>query len=162
MHDRLSSRRPTSILLGCSALLCIVVFTTQLEGDERAAVRTLQSIVDELRGQLALPVEVTASIVPSNALLVSVQPVSGRKAFQMSFQQSFLDGLDADEVKTIVAHELGHVWIFTHHPYLQTEVGANDIALRVVSRESLERVYGKVWAHQGVKGSLARFVRDPR
>ena len=162
MHDRMLFRRTTSVLLGCSAFFLMVGFTTQLEADERAAIRTLQSIVDELRGQLALPVEVTASIVPSNALLVSVQPVSGRAAFHMSFQQSFLDGLDADEVKTIVAHELGHVWIFTHHPYLQTEVGANDIALRVVSRESLERVYGKVWAHQGVKGSLARFVRDPR
>jgi hypothetical protein len=161
MHDRLP-HRTTSILLGCSVLFLMVGFTTKLGGDERAAVRTLQSIVDELRGQLALPVEVTASIVPTNALLVSVQPLDGRAAFQMSFQESFLDGLDADEVRTIVAHELGHVWIFTHHPYLQTEVGANDIALRVVSRQSLERVYGKVWAHQGVKGSLARFVRDPQ
>ena len=161
MHPRLS-RRTTTTLLAYFALFLMVGFTTNLEGDERATVRSLQSIVDELRGQLAMPVEVTASIVPMNALLVSVQPVAGRASFQMSFQESFLDGLDADEVRTIVAHELGHVWIFTHHPYLQTEVGANDIALRVVSRESLERVYGKVWAHQGVKGSLARFVRDPQ
>ena len=33
-------------------------------------------------------------------------------------------------------HELGHVWIFTHHPYLQTEQLANRIAMRLVSRTS--------------------------
>jgi hypothetical protein len=162
MHDR-RPRRALSTLLGCSVLLFMVVFPTQSAADERRdTVRTLQSVIDELRAQLALPVEVTASVVPSNTLLVSVQPVSGRTSFEMSFQQSFLDGLDADEIRTIVAHELGHVWIFTHHPYLQTEVGANDIALRLVTRDSLERVYGKVWAHQGVKGSLTRFVRNPQ
>jgi hypothetical protein len=125
-------------------------------------IRTLQSVIDELRVQLALPVEVTASVVPANSLLVSVRPVGGRSSFEMSFQESFLDGLDADEVRTIVAHELGHVWIFTHHPYLQTELGANNIALRLVTRESLERVYGKVWAQKGVKGSLTRFLPAPR
>src|SRR5688500_7647393 len=156
MHPRLSRR--TTTLLGCFAVVFMVGFTTKIEGDERAAVRTLQSIVDELRGQLALPVEVTASIVPSNALLVSVQPAAGRGSFQMSFQESFLDGLDADEVRTIVAHELGHVWIFTHHPYLQTEAGANDIALRVVSRGNLERVYAKVFSNRSVKGDLTRFL----
>ena len=161
MHDRLH-RSSINAVVVCSALLVIVAFSTNTGADERRdTVRTLQSVIDELRAELALPVEVTASVVPSNTLLVSVQPVSGRMSFEMSFQQSFLDGLDADEIRTIVAHELGHVWIFTHHPYLQTEVGANDVALRLVTRESLERVYGKVWAHQGVKGSLGRFVRNP-
>ena len=76
----------------------------------------------------------------------------------MSFQESFLDGLDPDELRTIVAHELGHVWIFTHHPYLQTERGANDVAMRVVSRENLERVYARVFANLGVKGDMTRFL----
>ena len=57
----------------------------------------------------------------------------------------------------MVAHELGHVWIYTHHPYLQTEQLANQIAMRVVSRESLDSVYGKVWADAG--GPLPRFYR---
>ena len=60
-----------------------------------------------------------------------------------------------DELAAVIAHELGHVWIFTHHPYLQTEELANQIALRVVTRISLDSVYQKVWAHTGAKGTLA-------
>ena len=56
------------------------------------------------------------------------------------------------------AHELGHVWIYTHHPYLQTEREANTVAMRAVPRASLERVYTKVWEHQGTIGDLARFL----
>jgi len=52
--------------------------------------------------------------------------------------------LTDDDIKAVVAHELGHVWIFTHHPYLQTEQLANEIAMRLVTRESLEPVYAKV------------------
>jgi hypothetical protein len=46
------------------------------------------------------------------------------------------------------------VWIFTHHPFLQTEAGANDIALRLVSRDALTGVYDKVWRRAGAKGAL--------
>ena len=157
MHARLSAARPTFRSSLC-ALLVLVGFTTNSAADERAATRTIQSVIDEVRGQLALPVQVTAAIVPSNDWLVSVAPVTGRTQFVMSFQESFLDSLDPDELRTIVAHELGHVWIFTHHPYLQTERGANYVAMRVVSRENLERVYAKVFANRGVKGDLAKFL----
>jgi len=58
-----------------------------------------------------------------------------------------------------IAHELGHVWIFTHHPYLQTELLANQIALKVVTREELERVYEKVWKDKG-KGDLKDFLGE--
>ena len=157
MHDRLP-RRAIRTLFGFSVAWFIVGVPTNTAADERAAVRTIQSVVDEVRVQLGLPVGVIVSIVPSNALLVSVQPINGRATFEMAFEESFLAGLDADEVRTIVAHELGHVWIFTHHPYLQTERGANDVAMRVVSREHLERVYAKVFANRGVKGDLAKFL----
>ena len=60
----------------------------------------------------------------------------------------------------MIAHELGHVWIYTHHPYLQTEQLANQIALKVVSRESLDSVYGKVWPDAEAKGSLPRFPEE--
>jgi hypothetical protein len=30
--------------------------------------------------------------------------------------------------------------------------------MRVVSRETLERVYGKVWERSGAKGDLVRFL----
>ncbi len=35
---------------------------------------------------------------------------------------------------------------------------ANQIAMRAVSRQSLERVYGKVWERGGAKGDLVRFL----
>ena len=77
----------------------------------------------------------------------------------MAFEGAFVDSLTDDELRAVVAHELGHVWIFTHHPYLQTEQLANKIALRVVTRETLERVYDKVWpqgAPLGAPDSLPR------
>jgi hypothetical protein len=88
-----------------------------------------------------------------------VQPVDGGPAtFQMRFEERFLAGLDEDDLKAIIAHELGHVWIYTHHPYLQTERLANTVAMRAVPRESLERVYSKLWERDGTKGDLARFI----
>ena len=96
-----------------------------------------------------------------NPLMVSVEaPPDRQGAYQLSFEGRFLDGLSDTELRAVVAHELGHVWIFTHHPYLQTEELANRIALRVVSRENLDEVYAKVWAHGGVRGTIARFPGD--
>ncbi len=119
----------------------------------------VQALVDELTTALALRVAVTVSIVESNPLLVSVDPPTrARTSFEMSFEGAFLDQLDDEDLRAVIAHELGHVWIFSHHPYLQTERGANNVAMRVVSRESLEKVYSKVWAHAGTKGDLARFL----
>jgi hypothetical protein len=48
--------------------------------------------------------------------------------------------------------------VFTHHPYLQTERLANQIAMRVVSRGSLAGVYRKLWERGGVKGDLQAFL----
>jgi hypothetical protein len=91
--------------------------------------------------------------------LVSVQPLDRASGtFQMEFDERFLATLDQDDLKAIVAHELGHVWIFTHHPYLQTERLANSVAMRAVPRASLERVYSKVWERDGTKGDLIRFL----
>ena len=73
---------------------------------------------------------------------------------------SFLDALNDEELEAAVAHELGHVWIFTHHPFLQTEELANKIAMRAVTRETLQRVYAKVWERGGTKGDLAWFLGD--
>ena len=76
----------------------------------------------------------------------------------MEFEEGFLPSLERDELRAIIAHELGHVWIFTHHPYLQTERLANTVAMRAVQRASLERVYSKVWERQGTKGDLTQFL----
>ena len=53
--------------------------------------------------------------------------------FKLAIDVAFLEALTDDELEAAIAHELGHVWVFTHHPHLQTEELANQIALRVVS-----------------------------
>lgn len=154
-----------------SVAACLLTISLQLiqpavlqarstEPDTMAAAEA-QQIVDRLRSELSLDIDIVTVIVPANARLVSVQRRSHRSdrdAFLMSFDARFLAQLDEDELTAIVAHELGHVWIFTHHPYLQTERLANTVAMRVVSRESLERVYTKVWERDGSKGDLAHFL----
>jgi hypothetical protein len=154
---RHSSRRNLFTLVCVSAIL--FGLAAEMNAGELIGEQALQELVNTLKAQLGIDAVVLAAIVPTDPLLVSVQPVAGRAAtFRMAFDKQFLAGLDADDLKAIVAHELGHVWIFTHHPYLQTERLANTVAMRAVSRESLERVYSKVWDREGTKGDLARFL----
>jgi hypothetical protein len=125
---------------------------------ERSAV-TIQRLVDDLRSRLAIDSSVSVSIVPSNARIVSVSPPRATdRPFELVMEGAFLNALSDDELSAAVAHELGHVWVSTHHPYLQTERLANTIAMRVVSRDSLERVYEKMWARGGRKGDLLAFL----
>jgi Rps23 Pro-64 3,4-dihydroxylase Tpa1-like proline 4-hydroxylase len=100
------------------------------------------------------------SIVARNEKLVSVERSKRRHGeFILSFDETFLNGLEDSELSASIAHELGHVWIFTHHPYLQTELLANQVALRVVTRENLEKIYEKVWKDKG-KGDLKEFLGE--
>jgi hypothetical protein len=145
------------------ALLCLPALLIgngiRLNAGERANTRAIQELVNGLKTQLGIDAVVSTEIVPTNTLLVSVQRVDGDSgSFRMTFEEQFLTSVDQDELKAIVAHELGHVWIFTHHPYLQTEQLANTVAMRAVPRASLERVYSKVWERQGTKGDLVRFL----
>jgi Peptidase family M48 len=132
---------------------------TEAEAAEaHAKAQRVQGVIDDLRSRLSLSRDVVAAIVPVNPLVVSVlSPVEHGDAYRVAFEGSFLDTLSDDELRAVVAHELGHVWIFTHHPYLQTEELANKIALRVVPRESLVRVYDKVWPHGAPVGVPVRF-----
>jgi Peptidase family M48 len=148
------------------ALLPRRVFARRLSGPKTAAASTsalsllarerqLQDLVDSFRARLTIPDAVVVSIVPENKLMVSVQRLKDHDlGFTVTFEAGFLDSLDEDELGAVIAHELGHVWIFTHHPYLQTEELANEVALRVVSRASLDGVYEKVWKRTGTKGDL--------
>lgn len=118
----------------------------------------VQTIVDDLRSRLAIPYEVVVELVPSNARLVSVARSDDR--FHLSVEDGFFATLSPEERLAAIAHELGHVWIFTNHPYLHTEQLANRIAMQVVSRESLASLYEKMWARGGTKGDLTRFLGE--
>lgn len=120
----------------------------------------VQSIVDDLRSRLGLAPSVRALSVSENSRVASVRKdAEQRNAFVLSIQEDFIDSLTDDELSAVAAHELGHVWIFTHHPFLQTEELANEIALRAVSREALDQLYDKVWKRTGQKGELEYFPR---
>jgi hypothetical protein len=146
--------------------LLMSFFTPSLLAEERvnsdAVIEgRIQSLVETLKSRLQLAPPVVVTIVPSNALMMSVEaPTDPKKAFTLSIDANFLGTLADDELEAAIAHELGHVWIFTHHPYLQTEELANQIAMRAVTRASLERVYAKVWERGGTKGDLARFLGE--
>ena len=135
-----------------------------------AAVTTpaaLQKLVNAMRKELDVTHAVRVEVVVHNPLKASVEPVKVEtrkgttRAFRLAIERAFLDKLTADELRAVIAHELGHVWIYTHHPYLQTEQLANAIAMRVVPRDNLAKVYSKVWAEAGPAGSLPRFGEEP-
>ena len=153
------SRYPSFIVISVLTL----AFATPGSSADRAGsagsmVATLQLLVSDLKERLSLPAPVVVTIVPSNTLMMSVEAPSDENGpFVLSIDADFLESLTDDEIEAAIAHELGHVWVFTHHPFLQTEELANQIAMRAVSRESLERVYEKVWARGGSQGTLVRF-----
>jgi Zn-dependent protease with chaperone function len=116
----------------------------------RLSVAQLQEVVDELKTRMSISATVAVVIVPGNPRILSVtMPQNADEPFRLVIEDGFFVGLADDELRAAIAHELGHVWVSTHHPYLQTEKLANEIALRVVSRDSLERVYEKARSRSG-------------
>ncbi|MGE3886691.1 MAG: hypothetical protein AB7H81_09675 [Vicinamibacterales bacterium] len=150
-------------LAAASAVLLNPVSAMATVADERAEeARQLQLVVDGVRARLGLDGAVTVSVVEADPHHLSVRPpVEAGAPFVVQVEQAMLVLLTTDEVEAAIAHELGHVWVFTHHPYLQTERLANEVAMRVVSRDTLVRVYEKVWKQDGVKGDLERFLGEP-
>lgn len=164
LHSR---RRPGSVLSFCLLLLLFPghVAVTRAVGPERFIPdprdeQRIQEIVNEFMTKLTLAHKIAVAVVPKNPLMVSVEYADASTGFLLTVEEDFINELTQDELEAAIAHELGHVWIFTHHPFLQTEVLANQIAQRLVPRSSLVQVYEKVWRRQGSKGDLARFVAD--
>jgi hypothetical protein len=128
---------------------------------ERSIV-SLQDLTDDLRGRLHITERVHVTLVDHNPLVMSVETLAGRTGpFVISVDREFIQELNLPEVEAAIAHELGHVWIYTHAPYVQTERLANDVAMRVVNRAAFEPVYEKVWARTGIKGNLIEFIGPP-
>ena len=130
--------------------VCVCVLTCASNahaGDEQTRI---QHVVDDLKARLSIAQPVNVSLVATNPKLFSVVPAErDRGTFLLSVEEDFAQTLTDDELRAAVAHELGHVWIFTHFPYLQTEQLANDIAAKVVSKDSLTPLYDKVWKKVG-------------
>ena len=119
----------------------------------------LQRAVDRLRGQLGIRERVNVSVQPRVSRVVSVEaPTDRGQPFKLHIDDRFLVRLSEDELDAAMAHELGHVWLFTHHPFLHTERLANQIAMRVVPRRSLAKMYDKLWEHGRTKGDLNAFL----
>ena len=139
-------------------MMSLLGATAGLAGAGRQTLFDIQSVVDEVRDALGLSASIRVVVVDSNPRLASVVPVRGAAGeFELSVELAFLQELTLGELRAVVAHELGHVWIYGNHPYLHTEQLANDIALRVVDRASLESAYRKVAARGGP--DAARTVR---
>jgi hypothetical protein len=108
-------------------------------------------MIQEFSSRLGVREDVIFSFDSGNARLISVQRVpTEAELFHLSLDEDFLRTLDERELRAAIAHELGHIWIFTHFPYLHTESLANQYALKLVSREDLSRVYEKarIWKNR--------------
>ncbi len=121
------------------------------EGEElNLRERKIEHMIEDFSHRLGITQQVTVSMVPGDTLLASVRPISANaEVFEISFDPQFIQTLDDREISAAVAHEFGHIWIYTHFPYLQTEALANQLALKLVSREDLDSVYEKVWKWKG-------------
>ena len=130
--------------------------------EEKTAAVSLQHLTDDLRTRLEIEQRVQVRLVDHNPLVMSVETLDGRTGpFVISVDRDFVHELTADEIEAALAHELGHVWIYTHAPFVQSERMANDIAMRVVRRSAFEPVYEKVWTRTGIKGNLIEFIGPP-
>ena len=133
-----------------------------MEPNAEKSIVSLQDLTDDLRGRLHITERVHVTLVDHNPLVMSVETLAGRAGpFVISVDREFIQELNQLEVEAAIAHELGHVWIYTHAPYVQTERLANDVAMRVVNRSAFEPVYEKVWARTGIKGNLIEFIGPP-
>lgn len=129
----------------------------------RTETAVLQDVTDDLRTRLRIAEHVQVEIVDHNPLVMSVETLAGRSGpFVITIDRSFIHDLNPTETEAAIAHELGHVWIYTHAPFVQTERLANDVAMRVINRSAFEPVYEKVWARTGIRGNLIEFLGPPQ
>jgi hypothetical protein len=143
------------------ALLLAILMQGPPAGRTEQNIRRIRVVVNGLKKQLGIKEEIRTAVVERNNLVVSVSPVDDQKRiFEISFEKGFLDMLDEEDLYAVVAHEMGHIWIYTHHPFLQTEDLANDIAYKAVSIDAMDRIYEKLRARQAIISPLEASMRD--
>jgi hypothetical protein len=148
-----------AILIASAAPALIFAEESDLPPAPSVSQEYLETVAKEFQTQLDLPVAVLVSVIEKNKFLVSVHRSKElRDTFVILFEREFLSTLVEEEARAVIAHEMGHIWIFTHHPYLQTEALANQKAAELVPRESLRNVYEKVWRIEGQKGTFDEFL----
>jgi hypothetical protein len=143
-------------------LLCMSVQGSTLTGFTPKA-GTRMPRLDEVASTLALALEVSRRVevlvVTRNDLVVSVEPLlAPAEGYRVVFEQKFFDQLNDAEIAAALAHEIGHVWIYNHFPFLQTEALANEIALKVAPRKAMASLYDKLWMYTGVKGNIEELL----
>jgi hypothetical protein len=110
-----------------------------------ARLEAIQTMVADFGNRLEITERIYVTISTDRERLVSVRRLNDEgRSFLITFDDSFVSALTEEELRAAVAHELGHVWIFTRRPYLQTEALANRKAAQLVPAESLEKLYMKV------------------
>src|SRR4051812_34458325 len=105
--------------LGYRFRLALCVCTLARAGNAHASDQQerIQRVVDDLKARLSITQVVDVTMVDHNPKLFSVVPVErSRVTFLLSADEDFSRGLSDVELRAAVAHELGHVWIFTHFP----------------------------------------------
>jgi hypothetical protein len=127
-------------------------------GPPKAQAEAVQLVVDSLRERLGISAAVTVTMVERDDRRLSVRREPGHEKFALSVERGFAGQLTGEQLQAALAHELGHVWIHTHHPYLQTEQLANRVAMRAVPRQQLVAVYSTLWGADAVHGSLEAFL----
>lgn len=167
-HSPSGRRRSLVGRRGSFVLAGLLVFAPAGTASEHRALTVearesaLQQLTDALRAEMDIDAPVMVTLVERNPLVASVGPAQGHQGvFLLSIERGFFETLTDEELAAVVAHELGHVWIYSNHPYLQTEQLANRIALRAVPRQSLERLYEKLWGAGALEGRLSSFLGLP-
>ena len=143
-----------------SVLLSLAGVESLGAGTTTAAAESVQGVVDAYRDTLGLSPTVRVVLVDTNPRAVSVARDPGAPdTFVLAFERAFLGELTPAELRAVVAHELGHVWIFSNHPYLQTEQLANEVALKLVTRDELDSAYRKLHTVKGRRPAPRRSAR---
>lgn len=147
----------TTCALGLTLSMASGARAQERVDEHHADTQRLQAMVDALRQRMGIDAPVEIAMVDHDERRVSVRR-SAPGAFAISAERAFIAQLPSPQVEAALAHELGHVWIYTHHPYLQTEQLANRLAMRAVTRERLVEVYRVLWGSDALHGSLETFL----